>query len=572
MRAFRLFLILGAALLALSSCGKTDISESSTALSAETESKAEQSDIINGNKTLEEDGYMITKKMNPDGTYTLSLSFAEAEYKSNGQPFSNHFADGDITLEVDKTYSGRAAEISYTKREGGTYIYCNNPEMLAAEDIGQALLRTEKLSGDCMFTFEHSNHTGTPIRLGYQLLNEGDTDAVVKITNIGLQVDGEWLGQRSWSDYFNYRFELPDDYFNANGSLNPIYVGCDYVNYTPRAFEPVTVTIPAGEYIYVLGGTSEDAYGNANIGHTADKYIYNGKCSNGAVKFCIESGSVTGTFYCYTDASQVKAKPAQQGYIVKRTVQATGVLTDYSKQYKGVDPTSGLIESDLMFVFDDSTKKGNLPVWYTKMSDPAYNIKNTPYAEYSLTERTVKNNYWVTSLNPNSASEAIGSDMMVFNCVDTNGNPIVIDNNRADASGDPANTGNWMVQYTDNMTFVNAGSEARTLRIYKRGNGVLFTMARDESGNILCAKALTSPYSFGSLSEVFAGVDKSLLIQKNGRYWFKTADGKPYCDVIDEKSEVIEITVSPMSVVRLSVDSVILGNSNGGIRHWIEID
>ena len=60
-----------------------------------------------------------------------------------------------------------------------------------------------------MFTFEHSNYTGKPFWLGYQLYNAGDTPVTATVYNIGYQNDGEWLGQRSWSDYFNLEFRLP---------------------------------------------------------------------------------------------------------------------------------------------------------------------------------------------------------------------------------------------------------------------------------------------------------------------------------------------------------------------------
>lgn len=510
----------------------------------------------------------VNKTILENGSKKISYTFPKRNYAANGQPFDNRFRAGMTELTV----TDGVTEVKYEKRAGGTYVYSNNPEMLASEDVGEAILRTEGLSGSVFFTFEHSNHTGEPFYLGYQLKNTSDCDITVTVKNIGLQVEGEWLGQRSWSDFYNYRFELPVDYFLDGGEVNPIYVGCDYVDYTPTLREPVSFCVPAGEYIYVLGGTSADAYGRVNVFDTADRPILNGKCANGAVLFDISGGTATGTFYCYTDAAQVKAEPKEQGYVTYRVIKKTGKMTDYSKQYKGVDPTAGLIESELTFVFDDSTQ-GRLPVRYKKLSDPDYAKKNTPYAEYRMRESVVEKDYWYTSLNPNSCADAIGSDMMIFNCIDTEGNEIVIDNNRADASGDCANTGNWMVQYTDNFTLVNAGSRARRLKFFKRGNnGVLFVMARDEDGGILTAKALTGPYSFDSLESTFDGVDKSLLTEKNGRYYFRIADGRPFCDVIDERSEVIEITVEAGEAVRLSIDANILGNSCGGIKHWIEID
>jgi hypothetical protein len=179
----------------------------------------------------------------------------------------------------------------------------------------------------------------------------------------------------------------------------------------------------------------------------------------------------------------------------------------------------------------------------------------------------------VTALNPNGVDMAIGTDMMIFNCIDTEGNKIVIDTERADSSGEPANIGNWMVQYTDNFTIINAGESDKKLKFFKRGNsGVLFVMARTEEGEILGAKALTGPYNFANENAIFEGVDRSLLIEKNGRLWFKVADGRPYCDVVDERSEVIELAIPPMSFERISIDYVILGNSCGGTTHWIEVE
>ena len=501
----------------------------------------------------------------------LLLNFEKKQYFPNNQPYDNRFYYGEKKIKLlEKPYR---ANIEYEKRKGGTYIYSNNPEMLASEDIGQAILRTKDLEGDINFTYEHSNHTGVPVYFGYQLLNEGETEVTVTVTNLGFQPDGEWLGLRSWSDYFNYKFELPTDYFNPDGSVNPIYVGCDYIDYTPIPRAPISFKIPPNEYIYVLGGTSEDAYGKANVFSSADVPILPGKCSNAVVKFNVSGGSVTGTFYVYTDATQVRANPKEQGFITERFNSRTGKMTDYSKQYKGVDPTVGVIEANITLYVDDETENGRLPVRYTKYYDPDFASKNAPYAKYELKERVIESDHWVTALNPNGVDMAIGTDMMIFKCVDTDGNEIVIDTERADSSGEPANIGNWMVQYTDNFTLVNDSSVDKTFTFFKRGNsGVLFVMARKDCGNILSAKALTGPYNFPSLDSCFAGVDKSLLTEKNGRWWFRIADGRPFCDVVDERSEVIKITVPANSTKRISIDYVILGNSCGGTTHWVTVE
>lgn len=525
----------------------------------------------NSNIIMEKDSYTMEIKNMENGKIEYMITPKEQVYSEDkyNQPFKNIFSTEQITGTADPERGlHNVAKIEYQKRPGGSFIYCNNPEELAQEDVGQALLRNNDMQGEFIFTFEHSNRSDDSFYLGYQILNTGDTDAVVTVYNIGYQVQGEWLGQQSWSDYFNYKFTLPNDYFLDNGKVNPIYFGCDYIDYNPRVFEPVTITVPAGEYIYILGGTAADAYNNTNIGNTADKPVLKGKCSNGVVKFAIESGKVQGTFYCYTDAIQVQSNPKEQGYIVNRNEK------NYASQYKGTDKHQGLIESSITFIANDMTANGKLPVKYVKEYDPNYASKNEPYQEYSPIKKDVSGMFWFTSLNPNSNNTAIGTDMMTFETIDKEGNPIIIDNYHADGIGKPANTGNWMVQYTDNFTLVNIGETARKYRIYKQGamSGALFTMVRNDKGEILDARMKANPYHFNSLDEVFYGVDKSLLIQKNGIYWFKVADGRPYVDVVEERSLVYEVIVEPMSVKRISVDYLILGNSNGGIKHWVELD
>ena len=88
--------------------------------------------------------------------------------------------------------------------------------------------------------------------------------------------------------------------------------------------------------------------------------------------------------------------------------------------------------------------------------------------------------------------------MMVFACVTPDGKPICIDNEHADGSGSPANTGNWMVQYTDAFTFINAGTKTRRFRIYKKGavSGALAVVVRDEAGNVLDAMLKCHPYVY----------------------------------------------------------------------------
>ena len=472
----------------------------------------------------------------------------------------------EAVLSHDEDLTPRA-EIRYTKRAGGVYIYSNNPEMMAAPDLNQMILKNEHLTGECFFTYEHSNHTGEPFFLGYKLYNNGDVPVTVTVTNIGNQVRGEWLGQREWCDFYGIEFDLPEDYFLADGkTLNPIYVGCDYVRYNPKAFVPETVTIAPGEYYWVLGGTSGDQEIGSWSGTTADQAVLCGKCANGAVRFIIEGGELHGSFWCYTDPAECDITKPEQGYIVSRDDR------NYAAQYKGIDEaTKGLLEAEVSFIISDETKAGKLPVKYTVTRDPNWQEVTEPFAPLNMQTFEREGDDWLTSLNPNDNPTAVGTDMIVFKCVMPDGTEVVIDNEHTDGEGLKANTGNWMVQNTTNYNFVNAGDRSRHVKIFGKNTGVLAIIVRDAKGNILEKKLNMQPYSFGSLDEAFDKVDKSLLIEKNGKWWFGV-DGKPFCDVWNERSLQWEFDLPAKTVMRLSVDDLILANSCGGVNHWVEVD
>ncbi|MBQ9414409.1 MAG: hypothetical protein IJU16_04710 [Clostridia bacterium] len=485
-------------------------------------------------------------------------------------PYDNRFlTDGrEIDLVGDPAVDPlKPAELVYKKREGGTYIYSNNPEMLRAKDLGQALLRTKDLTGDVEFTYEHSNHSGQPAYIGYQLKNEGKEDAEVLVTNIGIQVDGEWLGQRSWSDFYNVKFDLPTYYF-VDGKEYFGYVGQDFLDYTPRVFQPTTYRIPAGEYIYVLGGTSADAYANTNVGDTADKVVEVGRCSNGAVKFRVLTGKVTGTVYFYADAEQVKAEPAEQGYVVNRDEIFFG------GQYKGVDPHLGMIEADISWTVNDRTMCGTLPVSFTNYyDDHIAEYPKTPYMAYQSTPHRQHLIRWLTSLNPQNAHEAVGTDMMIFHCITEDGTPVVIDNEHADGAGDPANTGNWMVQCNHNFTLVNQGEKERTFRIYTDGAlaGALFVLVRNEAGDVLNTRCTISPICY-PVSELPKDADPSRYENDNGLCFPIMPDGRSYRLHRPEEALMATVKVAPHSYERITIDFNILGNSCGSAWHWVTLD
>ncbi len=486
-----------------------------------------QADIEAGDKVT-----VTVETEEADEKFTLT---ATADNHPQRLPYKANFTVDPSTLDTTGTGAIEPTLLEYKKRPGGTYVYLNNPEKLQPEDIGQAILRDEGLHGDVEVTWEHSNYTGQPIYLGYQLKNDGDSDVYVTVTNIGYQTEGEWLGQKSWSDYYNYKFELPSDYFTAKGAVAEQYIGQDFVDYTPRVFQPTTYRIPAGEYIYVVGGTSKDAYNETNVAGTADKLVMKGRCTNAVAKMFITGGTVTGTFYCYRNPEEVQAEPEEQGYICYRGG------TQFGLQYKGVDYVQGLIESNPVFIVNDETESGErMEVTYTQSYDKAANFRpNKKYMEFDNKEHTYTGHSWCTNISPQGGNRAVGVDMSSFECVTTKGETVTIDVNHTDGTGDPANLGNWMIDYHDNMTFVNQGDKARTFTINKSANGALMTYVADPEGNVLATKCTIVPLEGGPTRE----------------QW-----------------EIYKVVVPPHSVKQLTVSFLLMGNSYGNVNHWVTVD
>lgn len=462
---------------------------------------------------------------------------ATAKNHERRVPYLPQFTVDPATLDLEGDASAvpQATELSYVKREGGTYVYLNNPEKLQAADVGRAIQRDKGLTGDVQVTWEHSNFTGQYIYLGYQLKNEGDSDVYVTVTNIGYQIVGEWLGQQSWSDYYNHKFELPDDYFTDDKKLVAAehYQGQDFIDYDPRAFQPMTYRIPAGEYIYVLGGTTSDAFNNTGVADTADKLVLPGRCTNAVAKFTVSGGEVTGTFYCYTDTQQVKAEPEEQGYITMRDG------TQFGLQYKGVDHHAAIIENNAVFYVNDNTPAGSLPVTFTQSYDEMANWRTqSKYGELKNETHTYEGRSWVTNINAQAGGSAVGTDMSSFECRTTDGETVTIDVDHTDGTGQVANLGNWMIDYHDNLTLVNQGDTPRTFTINKRAQGALMAMVMDPEGNVLSTKCTIVPLEGGPTA----------------MQW-----------------EIYEVTVEPHSYVQLCVSFLLMGNSYGNVSHWIDV-
>lgn len=379
----------------------------------------------------------------------------------------------DIPEPAEPGDAGDACEVRYSLREGGTFIYNNNPEALKLADVGKALMIVDDLHGDVYFTSENQNSTGRTILLGLQVRNNSGEDITVTIRSLGYQVGGDWQGRHEWADFFDTRYEveLPkvSDY-GADAAIDP------------AGFRAETYVIPNGKYIYVMGGTTADSYGGANVGGTADIAITKGKCVNGAVFFTVD-GPETGVscaYVCYDPTYNGYVRTGeQQGYVVERGGDSFG------RQYLGYAPAL-CAEASFAWTVDDSVRDGaRLPVRYdvTYYEDPqSYGA----YGAYTGAKtNTVRGNAWYTHLNSANHNEYVGTDMMPFYCVTDKGEDVVIDVHHNDGTSKPANIGNWMVIYEESFTIKNTGDSLRTVTVNMENNGALAVNVRDAEGNLI---------------------------------------------------------------------------------------
>ncbi len=485
----------------------------------------------------------ITASLKANTVYTLTV---ETEKKNGDFKLTTTAENHVVTLPYDvqspvdtsklELYNDGesplvAAKVDYIKREGGTYVYSNNPEQFGAQHVGKAFMRNDGLQGEVYVTFEHANYSGNNVYLGYQLKNNTDHDVYITITNVGYQWIGTWFGQQAWYKFYNTSFKLPDDYFNANGTISAKYAGLDYAysKINPRVYQPTTYRLPAGEYFWVIGGTSADAYRKINVDGSANNPVNPIRCANGNVKFSVTGGEVTGTMYCYRNASQLVSDPEPLGY----------VAGGYSQQYSGIAHHHGVIDNYMSWTFNDNTKSRFLPVTYTTYYSNSVPSYLKPYSSYNSTAHTVNSTSWMTHLNPQNNHQAVGMDMVEYIWHDTKGNEIIFDNDHSDGAGAPANTANWMIEYQDHFTFVNQGDKERKITLHLRDHGTLAILVRDsKTGEVFSA-------------DYTAGLGENGGIFSNYQY---------------------EITIPPHSVKQITLDYLLVACSYGSVTHAVKLN
>jgi len=96
----------------------------------------------------------------------------------------------------------------------------------------------------------------------------------------------------------------------------------------------------------------------------------------------------------------------------------------------------------------------------------------------------------------------------------------------------------------------------------------LAVVLRDRDGNVLDAQLKCHPI-IDTNPDKEAMTDK--YVKRGLQYW-PIVEGRPYWEVFKERAEMAAVTVAPNSVEQVTLEYVILANSNGGIVHWVTVD
>lgn len=453
---------------------------------------SESGDLINLSESCfsfkKDDILYIKIKAINGGNINIPMKFKK--YK-NYLPY--HPIDKNIGFNsFDNKGLNEPFEIKYEKRKGDAlYINCNNPEKLYERDLNKAIIRNKINNKEVFFTMEHNcQYRGG--YMGYRLKNTGNNDLYVTVRNIGYYIspfNGDWTGQKEWVDFYNINFRFRNKEKLSAEDLRQLndLVKEDYFS-NPKV--PITYRIPPGKYIYVLGGTSNDAFNNINVFETANIKISNGGISNGVVLFDVK-GSAEATLYYYTNYQSIKENDRSLEYLINGIDILDEHKSDFGAQYKGYDEYHGVIDGYAFWKINDETPSDFLPVKVISYFRNGEKLTDqVPYSEISNTQRHENIVYsWITNANPQSldmySGLTVGTDMMDFNIYTSDLNYIKIDNNHYDGRGMVANTANWMVHYITSYSVINLGNRDRELTISVTGHGIVACFVVDSNGYVV---------------------------------------------------------------------------------------
>ena len=447
------------------------------------------------------------------------------------------------------------AQINYVKRDNTLYVYCNAPEEIknGPQVVNKCITRQDVTNQSVYFTFEQQtnglkdlpdwNFKDNGVYYGYRVTNTGKKDLYITVRNIGWQLDGAgaFLGEKEWIDFYNTKFELPD-FSDFTESQKRLYDGLYGFSgeYFVHNFQPTTYRIPAGKYMYVMGGTTADAYGGFSVDNTANRMSTYSTCANGAVLFDVV-GQAEGAYYVYNDVAQVM--PGGAGYDTHMGINDPGA---YGEVHTGKD-VGYVVDNQATWTFNDVTPAQKLPVTYTNYYSENCSRTGTPNTPIPNTTAHVQTRTtWATHLHSQDAHDAVGTDMTAFHTVDKNGEELIVGPNRYDSRGEFPNIGNWMKDYQDLFTFVNQGNKDREITINLDCSGAVVMLVRDMDGKMIPG---TAGYSMHRTDAVIFGKPEKGF----------------------DKSFHYTVKIPAHTVVQFVVEYNLMANSYGYVTHSVDL-
>lgn len=453
-------------------------------------------------------------------------------YNTRVTPYPIQKENIEYNLKDSKKDPLQPAKLNYTKREGGTYLYSNVPESMPQEVVNTILMQNKDLSNECFLTFEHQNKTNTQqLYLGYRLKNTQEKDLYITIMNVGYQTKGSWLGEKSWMDYYGVQFDIDPSQFINDPELAwfDAYLGFD-LNYQPKAFHPITYKLPKGEQIYIIGGTTYDAYHHINVRQTADIYVNQGACVNGNVRFNITNGVAVGELCVYDNINKIN-----QENVKIQNLRRYGENDDFGGRI-GYSPIHGVIDNHAFWEFNDLTTSQNLPVTYESYYADTLKASYEPFEPVTGCYNHVKSGtYWETHLSAQVHRDInlIGSDMVDLYAI-CDGKEVILSNYIANPTGQIWDFGNWMIEYQDVFTFVNNGNQTRKVQCY---------VLSDYGSIFYNVKSLEDELYYSSAT----------AIRCTGRV------------------PLVEYTIAAHSVESVVLQYVLPANTSGGVIHYVTL-
>ncbi len=566
--------------------------------------------LIESEETFDIDltaGQVVLAELTPVND-TVRINVTAKENKEP-QPFEIAKAPDPASFETtsaDPTVDPlKAAELTYVKRPDTLYVYSNAPETLTPEAVNKCITRQDVSNQSVYFTYEHQStkivNEGITdgVYYGYRVTNTGNEDMYVTVKNLGLQLagGGAFLGEQEWVDFYNVNFPVKglEDFSAAQMANYKAYFNFDG-NYVHKNFQPTTYRVPAGEFIYVIGGTTKDAYGNYSVGGTADRSSKLSEVTNGAVLFDVV-GKAEGAFYIYDDIDAVNKGGA--GYDTH-----VGVA-DMANPRGSVGMEEGyVVDGSATWTFNDATPSQTLPVNFTNyynadLMGHIRGIDDNPDAIKALQKQIadfLRANYpdsvvsaniaedgsiipcspipdgktpheqkgllqWATHSDAQHYVDAVGTDITIFHTVYSGGTDKPLEDIQFglynfSTQGIVLEMGNWMKDYQDLFTFVNQGNQPRTVRIHIRPNGGLASFFRDMDGKVIPGTAKSALQRGGGLNPFYNAGDPNNNIQNLEGFDLS----------VDQ-----EFTIPAHTVFQVVAEYNLMANSYGNVTHWVEL-